>query len=170
MTLPLIWLAALVAISCVWNLAMAEQKMAVEVGVLVCSLFESGPAKTEAGVEAQEHDILCSFKLKSGAEETYTGKLLGAGLSGEHKGTLLWLVETPPTGMPSPAGLLQQSYAADANAPADQIPALIGAVNSDIVLQSMADKDEASAGEAERSQVREFVVLEVWLKLKSAAG
>ena len=54
--------------------------MAVEVGVLVCSLFVSGPAKTEAGVEAQEHDILCSFKLNTGAEETYTGKLLGAGL------------------------------------------------------------------------------------------
>src|SRR5262249_30934417 len=81
--------------------------MAVEVGVLVCSLFESGPAKTEAGVEAQKHDILCSFKLNGGAEETYTGKLLGAGLSGEHKGTLLWLVDAPPTVMPSPAGLLQ---------------------------------------------------------------
>ena len=102
--------------------------MAVEVGVLVCSLFESGPAKTEAGVEAQKHDILCSFKLNGGAEETYTAKLLGAGLSGEHKGTLLWLVDAPPTVMPSPAGLLQQSYAADANAPVGQIPALIGEV------------------------------------------
>ena len=65
-------------------------------GVLVCSLFESGPAKTGAGAEVQEHDILCSFKLTSGAEETYSGKLLVAGLSGEHKGTLLWLVEAPP--------------------------------------------------------------------------
>jgi len=46
------WPAALVVISCTW-MAMAEQKMAVEVGVLVCSLFESGLAKTEAGVEAQ---------------------------------------------------------------------------------------------------------------------
>ena len=144
--------------------------MAVEVGVLVCSLFASGPAKTEAGVEAQEHDILCSLKLNTGAEETYTGKLLGAGLSGEHKGTLLWFVEAPPTVMPSPAGLLQQSYAAEATAPPDRIPALIGEVNSDIVLQSMADKDEASAGETERSQAREFVVLGVWLRLRSAAG
>src|SRR5215468_1199638 len=94
---PVMWPAVLVAISCVWNSAMAEQKKAVEVGVLVCSLFESGRAKTGADVEAQEHDILCSFKLNTGAEETYTGKLLGAGLSGEHKGTLLWLVEAPPT-------------------------------------------------------------------------
>jgi hypothetical protein len=62
--------------------------------------------------------------------------------------------------MSSPAGLLQQSYAADANAPAGQISALIGQVNPQIVLQSLADKDEASTG----------VVLGVWLKLKSAAG
>jgi hypothetical protein len=69
------WPTALVVISCTW-MAMAEQKMAVEVGVLVCSLFESGPAKTEAGVEAQEHDILCSFKLSTGAEEMYPARFL----------------------------------------------------------------------------------------------
>ena len=149
MTLSPKWPAALMAIGCAWNTAVAQQKMTVEVGVLTCSLFGSGPAETGAGVEVQERDILCSFRLKSGAEETYTGKLRGVGVSGEYKGTLLWLVRAPPTVMPSPPGLLQQSYAADAKAPADEIPALIGEVNSDIVLQSMADKDEERTGAPE---------------------
>jgi hypothetical protein len=142
--------------------------MAVEVGVLTCSLFESGRA--ESGVEVQERDILCGFRLKSGAEETYTGKLRGVGVSGKHKGTLLWLVKAPPTVIPSPPGLLQQSYAADAKAPADEIPALIGEVNSDIVLQSMSDKDEESTGPPEKSKLEDFVVLGVGLRLRSASG
>jgi Protein of unknown function (DUF992) len=144
--------------------------MTVEVGVLTCSLFETGRAETGAVVEVQERDILCSFRLKSGAEETYTGELRGVGVSGKYKRTLLWLVKAPPTVMPSPPGLLQQRYAADAKAPADEIPALIGEVNSDIVLQSMADKDEERTGPPEKSKPGDFVVLEVGLKLRSAPG
>jgi hypothetical protein len=170
MTLPPKWPAALMALGCAWNTAVAQQKTTVEVGVLTCSIFESGPAETGAGVEVQERDILCSFRLRSGAEETYTGKLRGVGVSGEYKGTLLWLVKAPPTVMPSPPGLLQQSYTADAKAPADVIPALIGEVNSDIVLQSMADKDEARTGAPEKSKPGDFAVLGVGLKLRSASG
>jgi hypothetical protein len=57
--------------------------------------------------------------------EIYTGKLRGVGVSGEYKGTLLWLVKAPPTVLPSPPCLLQQSYATDAKAPADEIPTLM---------------------------------------------
>ena len=170
MTLPPKWPAALMAVGCAWNTAAAQQKMTIEVGVLTCSLFESGRAETGAGVEVQERDILCSFRLKSGAEETYTGKLRGVGVSGKYKRTLLWLVKAPPPVMPSPPGLLQQNYAADAKAPADEIPALIGEANSDIVLQSMSDKDEESTGLPERSKPGDFVVLGVGLKLRSAPG
>jgi Protein of unknown function (DUF992) len=170
MTLPLKWPAALMAMGCAWNTAAAQYKMAIEVGVLTCSVFESGRAEAGAGVEVQERDILCSFRLKNGAEETYTGKLQGVGVSGEYKGTLLWLVRAPPTVLPSPPGLLQQSYAADAKAPADEIPALIGEVNSDIVLQSMADKDEESTDAPEKSKPGDFIVLGVRLNLRSASG
>jgi len=170
MSLPPKWPAALMAIGFAWNMAAAQQKMTVEVGVLTCSLFASDPAATGAGVEVQERDILCSFRLKSGTEETYTGKLRGVGVSAEYKGTLLWLVNSLPTVMPSPPGLLQQSYAADPKAPADEIPALIGETNSDIVLQSMADKDEEGTGAPEKSKPRDFAVLGVALKLRSASG
>jgi len=170
MSLPLRLPAALVAIGCAWTMAAAQQKTTVEVGVLTCSLFESGQAETGVGVEVQERDIFCSFRLKSGAEETYTGKLRGVGVSGQYKGTLLWLVKALPSVMPSPPGLLQQSYAADANAPADEIPVLIGELNSDIVLQSMADKDEEGPGAPEKAKRRDFAVLGVALKLSTASG
>ena len=72
--------------------------------------------------------------------------------------------------MSLPPGLLQQSYAADAKAPANEIPALIGEVNSDIVLQSMADKDEERIGAPEKLNPGDFVVLGVGLRLRSASG
>ena len=57
------------------NLAMAEQKTAVEVGILACNFSEpGGPAETgRSGVELQARDVLCVFKVRSGVEETYTG-------------------------------------------------------------------------------------------------
>jgi hypothetical protein len=114
------------------------------------------------------HDLLCVFKLTSGIEETYTGNLLGASLGAEYKGTLLWLVKIPSGTTPPAPGLLQQSYAPDAKAPTDQIAALIGDANSDIVLQSMGDK--GSVGAAEKAPAADFVIVRVELKLKSTAG
>lgn len=131
----------------------------------------SGRAETGAGVEVEERDILRGFRLKSGAEETDSGKLRGVGVSSEYKRTLLWLVKAPPNVLtsPLPLGLLQQSYVADATAPADEIPTLIGEVNSAIVLRSMADKDEESTRAREKSTSGDFVVLGVRLKLRSAS-
>jgi len=171
MSLPRILLAAVVLIGCAWNSAMAQQKTAVEVGVLACSFSQSGPVETgRAGVEVQVRDLLCVFKLRSGAEETYTGKLLGVSLAAEYKGTLLWLVKAPSAATHPAPGLLQQSYASDAKAPAEQIPALIGDANSDIVLQSMGDGNKGNVGAPEKSPTGDFVILAVELKLKSTAG
>jgi hypothetical protein len=102
---------------CAWNTAAAQQKVTVEVGV------ESGRAETGAGAEVRERDILCGFRLKSGAE-TYSGKLRSVGVSGGYRRTLLWLVKAPPTvlPLPLPLGPLRQSYVADATAPADESP------------------------------------------------
>src|SRR5262245_41822559 len=171
MNLPRIWPTALVVVGCAWNSTMAQQKTAVEVGVLACSFSQSGQVETgRAGVEVQVRDILCSFKLSSGAEETYTGKLLGVSLSAEHKGTLLWLVKTPSAATPLAPGLLQQSYAADAKAPVDQIPAMIGEANSDIVLESMVDQSEGGSGAPEKSPAGDLAIFGLELQLKSTAG
>jgi hypothetical protein len=147
---------------------MAQPTTAVEVGVLACSLSRSGEAR---GVDAAILvDILCTFKLISGAEETYTGRVLGIRVTAEQKGTLLWLVKAPYAATPPAPGLLQQSYAPDAKAPADQIPAMIGEANSDVVLHSMADKNEGSTSASEKSPAGDFAILGVELKLKATAG
>ena len=167
----LVLLGSLVVIGCAWNAAMAQQKTAVEVGVLVCSFSESGRVETgRAGVEVQVRDLLCVFKLRGGTEETYTGKLLGVSLAAEYNGTLLWLVKTLTAATPPAPGLLQQSYASDAKAPADQNLALIGDANSDIVLQSMGDGRKGNVGAPEKPPAADFVILGVELKLKSTAG
>ena len=171
MSLPHILLTALVVTGCAWNSAMAQQTAAAEVGVLACSFSQTGPVMSgRPGVEVQMHDLLCVFKLRSGVEETYTGNLLRVSLAAEFEGTLLWLVKTPSgTMLPTP-GLLQQSYAPDAKAPADQIPALIGDANSNIVLQSMGDRNKGNVGAAEKAPAADFVIVRVELKLKSTAG
>jgi hypothetical protein len=171
MSLPRILLAALMVIGCAWNSAMAQQKTAAEIGVLACSFSQSDPVEIgRAGVEVQMHNLLCAFKLRSGVEETYTGKLLGASLAAEYKGTMLWLVKIPSGTTPPAPGLLQQRYAPDAKAPADQIPALIGDANADIVLQLMGDDNKGKVGAPEKAPVADFVILRVELKLKSTAG
>ena len=171
MSLPEMLLAAVVIIGCSWNLAMAQQKMAVEVGVLACSLSQSGPVERgRGGVEVQLRDLLCVFKQRSGAEETYTGKLLGVSAGAAYTGALLWLAKAPPVATPPAPGLLQQSYSSDAKAPADQIPALIGDANADIVLQSMGDSNKGNISTPEKRPAGDFVILEVELKLKSTPG
>jgi hypothetical protein len=164
-------LAALAVIGCAWLPALAQQKTAFEVGVLACSFSQSGPAEAgRAGVEVQVHDLLCVFKLRNGAEETYTGTLLGVRFAAEYKSALLWLVKAPSTATPPAPGLLQQSYAPDAKAPAEQIPALIGDANSDIVLQFMRDDDKGNVAALEKTPAGDFAILGVELKLKSTAG
>jgi hypothetical protein len=128
-----------------------------------------GGALDERGLELICRPSGQGVKCSAFACETYTGKLQGAGASSEYKGTLLWLVKAPPTVLPSPPGLLQQSYATDAKAPADEIPTLIGEVTLDIVLQSMADKDEENTDAPDKSKPGDFVVLGVGT-LRSASG
>jgi hypothetical protein len=171
MSISRILLAVLAVIGCTCNSAMAQQKTAFEVGVLACSFSQSGPVEAgKAGAEIQVHDLLCVFKLRNGAEETYTGTLLGVRFAVEYKSALLWLVKTTSTATPPAPGLLQQSYAPDAKAPAEQIPALIGDANSDIVLQFMRDGNKGDIGTPEQSPAEDFVILGVELKLKSTAS
>jgi hypothetical protein len=154
MGIPRISLEAFVFIVCAWDAAMAQQKTPVEVGVLACSLSEAGPVETgRTGAEVQERDMLCVFKLRSGTEETYTGKVRGVSLAREHNRTLLWFVDAPSNAAPPAAGLLQQSYALDA-----------------VVLRWMGDGTKASVGASEKSPAADLVILGVELKLNSTAG
>jgi hypothetical protein len=74
------------------------------------------PEAARAGVEVQMHNLLCVFKPRNAAEETYTSTLLGVRFATEYKSALLWLVKVPSAATPLAPGLLQQSYAPDAKA------------------------------------------------------
>jgi hypothetical protein len=161
-------LAAMAVLCCVC--AAAAETADVEIGVLSCTL--AVPSENPAGGTTsggQTRDALCIFKLKSGAEETYAGKVEGVSITADRPGALLWLVKWTSAAAVEP-GLLQQSYAADPAKPADQKPPLIGEANADVVLHFMADKREGSASAPEKPPPTGYVVRGVELELKSTSG
>ena len=157
--------SALAAMAVCMASGVAEaQDAKVEIGVLSCNLAEPRDAPSEF------RDVLCSFKPKKGAEETYEGKVQGISLSVDKKTTVLWLVRGAP-GMPVDIGFLQQSYAVDRTAITDQLaPPLIGEPNSNVVLYSMAEKQEGSASTPDKSRPTGFVIMALELKLKATSG
>jgi hypothetical protein len=160
-----VWSAAVLAAGCAWSVAAAEQ--AVEAGLLTCHV--SAPVEAEAGDAGQTRLVVCDFKAKDGAYETYTGSVQVASTSTEEKRTLLWLVKAP-SAPPWPPGFLQQSYAADPKTPAGQVPDLIGQVNAGVVLQSMTERKEGSVSAGDKSPALGFAVLGAEFKLKSTTG
>ena len=79
-------------------------------------------------------------------------------------------MDAPYNAAPPAPGLLQQSYALDAKASADQIAALFGDANSEVVLRWMGDGKNASVGASEKSPGADLIILGVELKLNSTAG
>ena len=160
--------AVVVAAVCAWCPATAQQK--VEIGLLACNLAEAVDAEAGGATSAAPaRNVLCTFKLKNGIEEIYTGRVQVVNLPAAEKGTLLWLVRATSVTL-APPGFLQQSYSADPKTPAGQIPEMIGDANSGIVLHSMADKKEGSANARNEYPALGVIVLEVELKLKSTTG
>ena len=120
------------------------QKGDVEVGVLTCSLEEpSTPGTAGPATESQVRDAICTFKPKSGSEETYVGIVQGVIISADKKPTVIWRVKADVATSVVP-GMLQQSYAIDNATPADQLPPMIGESNSRIVLQSLSTNKKAA--------------------------
>jgi hypothetical protein len=148
-----------------WSPGIAEWN---SIGLLRCNLFEPVDEEASGSNAAQVRQILCVFK-KDGTQETYTGKVQVANLPAKEKGTLLWSVKAPST-MPTPPGFLQQTYSGHPKTPAGQIPDMIGQANSGVVLKSMADKKEGSAGAKDKSPAVGIIVLEVDLKLQGTTG
>jgi uncharacterized protein DUF992 len=162
-------LAAVMVTTC-WAFSANAQKADVEIGMLTCTLGQPGEVPTnEASSAGQMRDAFCTFKPKSGADETYAAKVQGVSISADQKGALIWVVKSASGGAAEP-GLLQQTYAIDPTKPADQNPPMIGEANSDIVLHSMADNSEGSASTTEKPAPTGFVILSVELKLKSTSG
>ena len=159
------------AMSLAASVALAQDPK-VELGILTCNLAEArdAPASAAPSAEGQFRDILCSFKPKKGAEETYEGRVQGISLTADKKSAVLWVVKGVP-GTPMNAGFLQQSYAADSAGPRDQTaPPLVGEANGNVILQSMAEKEEGSATSQEKSRPGGFVIVALELKLKSTSG
>src|SRR5262245_31057449 len=75
-----------------WTSASAQER--IEVGVLRCNILD--PIEAESGAAgAQARDASCVFKLESGTQETYAGKVQVANPSLQWKRTLLWTVKAP---------------------------------------------------------------------------
>jgi hypothetical protein len=142
----------------------------VALGFLTCTLAEGeAAAPGDAIIASQKRDALCTFKAKSGLEETYIGKFQGVSTTPAHNKALMWVVKSA-SGSAAYPGLLQQTYTADPAKPADQKTPIIGEVNADIQLQTMADENEGSASVSEKAPPRGFVVIGLELKLTSSAG
>jgi len=167
-----IWSALVAtALSLTSSVSLAQDPK-VELGVLTCNLAEArdAPPSASPSAEGQFRDILCSFKPGKGVEETYEGRVQGISLTADKKSAALWVVKGLP-GMPMNAGFLQQSYAADTAGPRDQTaPPLVGEPNSNLVLQSMSEKEEGSATIPEKPRPTGFVIMALELKLKSTSG
>ena len=81
------------------------------------------------------------------------------------KGVMIWVVKGIPGTAGSPAGLLQQVYAADVAANPGHAPPLIGETNMSIVLQAMADAQAPPGADTKRVAIAMIVL--VTLRLKS---
>ena len=101
--------------------------------------------------------------------ETYIGKIRGFSQSPDATTTVIWLVKAP-TGTRLDVGFLEQTYATDPKASAEQMAPLIGEKDASIVLQSMSDKQEGSASAPQKASPTGFVITGVELKLKSTSG
>jgi hypothetical protein len=162
------YLAALAATIC-WASAALADDASMEIGVLTCALGEPGQtAAGEGAAEERTRDALCTFRTRTGVEETYLGSVQGVSISTDRRETLIWVVRTA-SGVAEP-GALQQVFVTDTKRPADQKSPLIGEGNADIALYSMADESEGSASAADRPAPTGFVILRVEFKLQSTSG
>jgi hypothetical protein len=163
-------LAAVAASALLAVLVLAETARAdVEIGVLTCTLAAGDPPAADIPLANQRRDAVCTFKTKSGAEETYVGKFEGVSTTSERKRALMWIVKSTSARKAQP-GLLEQTYAADRGRPVDQNSPIIGEAKSDIRLLTMADQQEGSASASEKLPPKGFVIIGVELKLKSTSG
>ena len=166
------WFPAILPV-CMGFVTLPASTAIVDIGVLTCTLGHAidTPAAPKSPAPSEGREMVCSFKAaKNAPEETYVGVVKAVGGVGTlpDKAAMLWSVRAP-TGTQLEPGLLQQSYAADAQTPAGQTPPLVGERNGAISLHTMADKQEGSASKEKRVPPQ-FVVAAVELVLKVSAG
>jgi hypothetical protein len=160
-----------IAIAALWWAATAAIAQHVEVGTLTCTLVSSldGRPSEPGPAAAQPRDATCHFKSTDGVEEAYGARVRGVGETSKETPTIIWLVKSQTEAKQS-AGFLEQTYAPDAKAAREAAPPLIGETNSNLVLSPMTEHPEGRASTPDRSAPPGYVVVEIALKLKAAAG
>jgi hypothetical protein len=161
-------LVAAVVVLGAWCLGPARAGADVTLGVLTCTLAESGTPAGDAAAASQKRDALCTFKAKGGVEETYAGKFHGVNPSPGRNKAMIWVVKGASAG--AHPGMLAQTYAADPGKPSDQKTPIIGEAHPDIQLHTMADEAEGSASLSEKPPPKGFIVIGVQLTLTASAG
>jgi hypothetical protein len=144
----------------------ASAQELAEIGNLTCSLAEQSAAPDSEVGTGQARDLLCTFKPATrGAEETYTGTMQSAGDDRPFdRGVLMWTVKGPAATAIQP-GLLQQAFAVDAGAAANQAAPLIGE-KSPIMLQAVKkEMQQTPGGESAKPTT---VIISIVLKLKTS--
>ena len=142
---PGAWLIGLAALGLA-HVPASAQDARMDMGFLTCSfsIEAEATAATDPAAGPQMRDMLCTFKpLKIGPEETYAGGFQSVGKEEGVPGrrAMIWIVKGPQ-GLEMSAGVLQQSYAAEAGLSAGNAPILVGENNKQIVLQAMSDARE----------------------------
>jgi hypothetical protein len=142
---------AIAAILCALP-GVASAAMQTDVGVLTCTLAETGEKGTEP--DSQTRAMLCSFKPKgTGPEESYTGQIKKIGSQTELSGTLvlIWAVMGPADRQLKPA-VLEQTYVGEvAGNPLDKSKPpkrLVGERDKSYGLQPITDEHEPGASES----------------------
>ncbi len=131
--------------------AQVSAAVQTDIGVLTCTLAESGERTTDP--DTQTRAMLCAFKPKgNGPEESYSGEIRNVGsrtaLSG--KLVLIWAVMGPSDRDLKPA-VLEQTYVGEATSASDDPSAptkmLVGERDRAYGLRSITDNGEPNAGQ-----------------------
>lgn len=146
---------------------LAAQQPTNELGILTCAMQISVGAESTgpAATGGETLNVLCTFKPRKGAEESYSGTMHTVSRTPDRPAdaAMLWVVKGEAQTALTP-GLLQQSFAADPATPPEQMPpAMVGQLRSDVLLQPMADKQVGAVGAG-------LIVITVELTLSAASG
>ena len=143
------------------------QRAEIDVGVLSCTLEQAqNESDNAAAATGATRDALCTFRARTGLEESYVGLVEGVTLSADHIATAMWVVKGTTEVQLAP-GILQQNYVVEQGKQADQLAPLLGTTNPNLVLHAMTDAKEGSASESQKPRPTGYIIIGIQLKLKA---
>jgi hypothetical protein len=144
----------------------SAQETPFMVGQLTCSVIRE--TQSDPSGVAQGRDVECQFRPgTNGAEETYVGTLQGAGQVKTlfERGTVMLMVKQIGSDKMQ-AGMLAQSYSADAAARSGRSAPLVGDKNNTIVLQPMIEREAGDKGQ--KGDLPDALFVQAELKLQAS--